>query len=475
MDQVSNSTTSNQTTIKTENEIIKFSKNSIPGHRDKFNNFEVTDRLLKFLDKTGFNLIQSNGQRRYGPPPNWVGPPPARGCEIFIGKLPRDCFEDELVPAFEKVGPVYEMRLMMDFNGMNRGYGFVKYCKLDHANRAVMLMDEYEIRPGRKIGVSKSVDNCRLFIGNINLYKTAEDVQEELSEYVEGIVRVIMYPSQTDKSKNRGFVFVEFETHRLAAMARRLLKAGGATLWDQRIIVDWAEPEPEVDPRIMNKIQKLYVRNLHPNVTEEALRKLIETLTCPSNVLKVKKLKDYAFIHFKTRTSAETVLNKLQEYTLYGHKIEVTWARPPMYSKTRVSLPQKMALCLSLPPRLRNASRCEQMDVPAITPMLPAVPSYYCHRPPQGTPQYVCSFSSNTGGSPYSISPTNSSNPPPIYDNQSSQTRYLTEQMQSLYLSTTPPTIEQPMMPMAYGTPIHMPPPQVPMYYQYYDRAPAIM
>lgn len=254
MDQVSNSTTPNQTTIKKENDIIKFSRNSIPCYRDKFNNFEVTERLLKFLDKTGFNLIQSNGQRRYGPPPNWVGPPPARGCEIFIGKLPRDCFEDELVPAFEKVGPVYEMRLMMDFNGMNRGYGFVKYCKLEHANRAVMLMDEYEIRPGRKIGVSKSVDNCRLFIGNIHLYKTAEDVQEELSEYVEGIVRVIMYPSQTDKSKNRGFVFVEFETHRLAAMARRLLKAGGATLWDQRIIVDWAEPEPEVDPRIMNKV-----------------------------------------------------------------------------------------------------------------------------------------------------------------------------------------------------------------------------
>lgn len=48
--------------------------------------------------------FQENGQRRYGgPPPDWNGPPPERGSEIFVGKLPRDLFEDELVPLCEKV------------------------------------------------------------------------------------------------------------------------------------------------------------------------------------------------------------------------------------------------------------------------------------------------------------------------------------------------------------------------------------
>ena len=47
---------------------------------------------------------QENGQRRFGgPPPGWEGPPPERGSEIFVGKLPRDLFEDELVPLCEKV------------------------------------------------------------------------------------------------------------------------------------------------------------------------------------------------------------------------------------------------------------------------------------------------------------------------------------------------------------------------------------
>jgi hypothetical protein len=34
-----------------------------------------------------------------GPPPDWVGLPPSRGSEVFVGKIPRDCFEDELVPV----------------------------------------------------------------------------------------------------------------------------------------------------------------------------------------------------------------------------------------------------------------------------------------------------------------------------------------------------------------------------------------
>ena len=61
--------------------------------------------LLPLLTETFcVSSIQENGQRRFGgPPPGWEGPPPERGSEIFVGKLPRDLFEDELVPLCEKV------------------------------------------------------------------------------------------------------------------------------------------------------------------------------------------------------------------------------------------------------------------------------------------------------------------------------------------------------------------------------------
>ena len=38
---------------------------------------EVALRAL--MDRTGCPIRQSNGQRRYGPPPDWSGPIPPRG------------------------------------------------------------------------------------------------------------------------------------------------------------------------------------------------------------------------------------------------------------------------------------------------------------------------------------------------------------------------------------------------------------
>lgn len=75
----------------------------------------LTRRLVELENKTGYPIMQTNGQRKCGPRPNWVGPAPTKGSEVFIGKVPRDCFEDELFPLFAQIGPIYELRLMMDF------------------------------------------------------------------------------------------------------------------------------------------------------------------------------------------------------------------------------------------------------------------------------------------------------------------------------------------------------------------------
>lgn len=212
--------------------------------------------LLQLMNKTGFNIVQENGQRKFGPPPNWEGPPPCRGCEIFIGKIPRDCFEDELVPVFQTIGGIYEFRLMMDFSGSNRGYAFVMYTNKDDARKAVKDLNNYEIRKGRFLGICVSVDNCRLFVGGIPKSKQKEEILNEMKKVTDAVVDVIVYPSAHDKTKNRGFAFVEYESHRAAAMARRKLIPGRIQLWAHQIAVDWAEPEQEVDEDIMAMVKK---------------------------------------------------------------------------------------------------------------------------------------------------------------------------------------------------------------------------
>lgn len=297
--------------------------------------------LLALMERTGYSLVQENGQRKYGgPPPGWEGAHPQRGCEVFVGKIPRDVYEDELVPVFESVGRIYELRLMMDFDGKNRGYAFVMYCNKDEAKRAVRDLNNYEIRPGRLLGVCCSVDNCRLFIGGIPKMKKREEILEEIAKVTEGVLDVIVYASAADKMKNRGFAFVEYESHRAAAMARRKLMPGRIQLWGHQIAVDWAEPEIDVDEHVMETVKILYVRNLMIETTEDTIKKSFGRFN-PGCVERVKKIRDYAFVHFASREDAVHAMTHLNGTELEGSCLEVTLAKP--VDKEQYSRYQKAA------------------------------------------------------------------------------------------------------------------------------------
>ncbi|XP_034543982.1 RNA-binding protein 47 isoform X4 [Notolabrus celidotus] len=295
--------------------------------------------LVALMERTGYTMVQENGQRKYGPPPGWNAASPPRGCEIFVGKIPRDVYEDELVPVFESVGRIYEMRLMMDFDGKNRGYAFVMYTEKHEAKRAVRELNNYEVRPGRLLGVCSSVDNCRLFIGGIPKTKKREEILEEVSKVTEGVLDVIVYASAADKMKNRGFAFVEYESHRAAAMARRKLMPGRIQLWGHQIAVDWAEPEIDVDEDVMETVKILYVRNLMMETSEETIRQVFSQWN-PGCVERVKKIRDYAFVHFTSRDDAVLAMDHLNGTEVEGSCIEVTLAKPvdkEQYSRQKAS------------------------------------------------------------------------------------------------------------------------------------------
>ena len=83
-------------------------------------------KIKALLERIGYTLDVTTGQRKYGgPPPDSVysGTQPGIGREVFVGKIPRDLYEDELVPLFEKAGPIWDLCLRMDpLSGQTRGY-----------------------------------------------------------------------------------------------------------------------------------------------------------------------------------------------------------------------------------------------------------------------------------------------------------------------------------------------------------------
>ena len=72
--------------------------------------------LSQLIEETGYPIIQKHGQRLTGPPPDWSGPEPERGSELYCYMIPRDCFEVrqliaifgekmELLSSAGRVGP----------------------------------------------------------------------------------------------------------------------------------------------------------------------------------------------------------------------------------------------------------------------------------------------------------------------------------------------------------------------------------
>lgn len=60
------------------------------------------------------------------------------------------------------------------------------------------------------------------------------------------------------KNLNRGFAFLEFETHMQASVARRQLHPRNLIVWNQPLYVDWADPVPDVSPSVMAQVNTVH-------------------------------------------------------------------------------------------------------------------------------------------------------------------------------------------------------------------------
>jgi RNA recognition motif-containing protein len=351
----------------------KKSTESVNGKRNRERNQQKKaprpgpseEKLAEILARTGYSHEVSSGQRKYGgPPPNWSAPEPevsepiaktdenghkdepmetstsqaavpvhpGVGCECFVGKLPRDLFEDELIPLFEKEGKLWDLRLMIDpSTGFSKGYCFVTYFNKEIAALAAKKLNDNEIRPGKPIRVNVSVANVRLFIGNIPKTKTKEELKIEFAKIVEGLSELIIFTGgevQTgggdDKVKNRGFCFLEFVDHKSASVAKRKLCKFNRVL-NREIAVDWADPHEEPDEETMAKVKVLYVKNLAGEVSEDEVKVLFEQY---GKLERVRKMKDYAFIHFEEREACLKAMEEQNGKLLGKSVLEISLARP---------------------------------------------------------------------------------------------------------------------------------------------------
>ncbi|NWS63317.1 DND1 protein, partial [Chunga burmeisteri] len=198
--------------------------------------------LLAWAKETGIDLVQINGQRRYGgPPPGWVGDPPPAGTEVFIGRLPQDVYENVLIPLFQSVGKLYEFRLMMTFSGLNRGFAYAKYSNRRGAKEAITAFNNFEVQKGCAIVVCKSTEKCELSVDGLAASVSQQELEAVLQRVTEGVLSVTLYASPCQKRAQ--VAVLKYGSHQAAAMAKKTLMEGNTRLCGVEMKVDWLNPD----------------------------------------------------------------------------------------------------------------------------------------------------------------------------------------------------------------------------------------
>ncbi len=62
-------------------------------------------------------------------------------AEVFVGDLSYFCTEADLSKWLEAIGPIQNVVIKKDMNGNSLLYGFVHFCSVSSAKRAVRILN----------------------------------------------------------------------------------------------------------------------------------------------------------------------------------------------------------------------------------------------------------------------------------------------------------------------------------------------
>lgn len=105
---------------------------------------------------------------------------------------------------------------------------------------------------------------------------------------------------------NRGYAFVEYQTHKAAAKARRKLVPCKIKIRGVEVTVDWATPLHECG-EILNPFNSLLVKNIRDNAKNDELCQFY-SLRNKLRIIKFKRLPNKLIISFNSREDAERAM-----------------------------------------------------------------------------------------------------------------------------------------------------------------------
>lgn len=222
------------------------------------------------------------------------------------------------------------MRLMMDYNNQNRRYCFVRYATEDDAKVAIDVLNHCFVRGNQVLEVQKSFEKCRLFVGNLPKDLDRKTIEIAFRSLFPEMTRFVMHNRIADGDKNRGFAFMDFPDHAAALRAKKQTTPGCMRIWDRDIKIVWANPQKSLDHSGVDEVKTLFVRNVDLSVSSKELYSLFTRLVPRNDIIKISRVREFAFVEFALRDQAEMVMHAVQGYTLNKFQLDIEWAMPPL-------------------------------------------------------------------------------------------------------------------------------------------------
>ena len=116
---------------------------------------------------------------------NAGGLPPTDSIKLFVGQVPKNMAERDLLPIFKEVGDVYELAVLRDKEtNRHRGCAFVTYYNRDDATTAVIQFhDKKKLSPSVGFMQVKPASDCKIFVANLPLDVTADAVSKMFGHF----------------------------------------------------------------------------------------------------------------------------------------------------------------------------------------------------------------------------------------------------------------------------------------------------
>jgi len=142
---------------------------------------------------------------------------------LIINYLPPTLQESELTSLFSTCGKIEKVRIMKNYDGTTKGYGFVKFFNHQDAENAIQQLDGFKFR-GKilKVGYSRpggARDNANLFVTHLPSKWTSESLGQHFSIFGEVVEARVL--ERDGSSRLCGFVRFDRPQDALDALRRR--------------------------------------------------------------------------------------------------------------------------------------------------------------------------------------------------------------------------------------------------------------